>query len=66
MDANKKAWTFGIIAGILLIAGVFVTWKWLTLRKNVAKVATKTSAPTPAATSAAVDAIAQQAAQVTA
>lgn len=63
---NKAAWTFGIIAGILLIAGVIITYKWMTLRKSIAKVATNTSAPTPAATAAAVDAIHNQAALVTA
>lgn len=61
---KTHAITFGILAGILLIALVIVGYKYMQLRKSVAKVATKTTNPTVAATSAAIDAINQQAALI--
>lgn len=61
---NKKALIFGIIAGVLFIALVFVAWKWMALRKNVGIVATNTATPTSSSVSAAIDAITAQAAVV--
>lgn len=63
---KNTAITFGIIAGVLLIAGVIITYKWMQLRKSVAKVATNTANPTPSAVAASVDAVHSQAANVTA
>lgn len=61
---NKNALVFGIIAVVLLIAGIFVTWKWMSLRKSVAKVATNTTTPTSSATIAAISAVQSQAALI--
>lgn len=63
---KNTAITFGIVAGLLLIAGIIVTYKWMALRKSVAKVATGTANPTSSAVSASVDAVHSQAANVTA
>ncbi len=61
---KTTAITFGILAGVLLVAGVFITYRWMMLRKNVAKVATNTPTPTNSAIIAAVNAVNAQAANV--
>lgn len=62
MDTNKKSMiTFAIIASVLLIAGGFILWKYMELRKNVAKLATNTKTPTSSSTTAAIDAVNSQA-----
>lgn len=61
---KNHAIAFGITAAVLLIVAVIVTYKWMQLRKNIAKVTTKTAAPTSAAVNAAVEATNQAAAAI--
>ena len=56
MDKNYKtqAMVFGITGGVLLVAIIIIGWQYISLRKDIAKVATKTANPSGSAISAAV------------